>query len=212
MEMRRGLAAAFAVALAALAPRPAAAFGHLWEFTELYSNADGTVQFIEMHSDTSNENLLGIMFIRSTNGGQEFHFPTNLAGDTMNRRILIATSAFAAQPGAVTPDYIMPDGFLRPGGDKLTLWSEAGASGGPYPGAPELAWDSYTYSAGLLPLDGTSSINRNHAAITIAQNSPTNFAGESGSVTPVPEPATALGLGAGLAIFAAARRRLAPRA
>jgi serralysin len=211
MELRRGFAVA--VALAALAPRPAAAFGHLWEFTELYSNSDGCVQFIEMFSDTTQENTLSIMFIRSTNGAQDFHFGSNLAGNTLNRHILIATAAFAAQPGAVTPDYIMPDGFLRPGGDTLTLWNEGQAQGGPYPGLPELSWDTYTYAAGLLPLNGTSSIHRDHDLITLATNDPTNYAGQSGSVTPVPEPATAFGLGAGLAVLAAGRRRLAaPRA
>jgi serralysin len=209
MEMRRGirLAAVSAVALAALAPRSATAFGHLWEFGELYSNADGTVQFIELVSDVSGENGLSIMFIRSTNGGVDYHFSMNVVGDTMNKHVLIATAAFASQPGAVTPDYILPDGFLRSGGDTLSLWNEAQPGGGPYGSLPTLKWDTYTYAAGAIPTDGTNSLNRDHTTITTALNSPTNFAGQTGSVTPVPEPASGLLLGAGLAVVAAARRR-----
>src|SRR5262249_52650494 len=156
MEMRRGirLGASLAVALAALAPRPAAAFGHLWEFGELYSNADGTVQFIEMVSDVAGENGLALMFIRSTNGGVDYHFSMNLVGDTLNKHVLIATAAFASQPGAVTPDYILPDGFLRSGGDTLSLWNIP-FGGGPYGGVPSQQWDTYTYAARAIPTDRT---------------------------------------------------------
>lgn len=201
----RMLATALVAALAVLAPRPAAAFGHLWEFTEIFSNADGTVQFIEMHSDTLNENGLSSMFIRSTGTGREYHFATDLGGSTMGRRLLIATAAFAAQPGAVTPDYIMPDGFLRTTSDTLALWNEQIGVGGPYPPLPSTRWDILTY--GSLPTDGTNSLHRDHAPIATAVNSPTNYAGESGSITVVPEPASALLVGAGLAALAASRRR-----
>jgi|SRR5262245_35393963 len=207
MEMRRGarLVAALALAVAALAPRPAAAFGHLWDISEIYSNADGTVQFIEMASDVAGENSLSQLFLRSTGTGQEFHFPNDLAGSTMNRHLLVATAGFASQPGAVTPDYVMPDGFIRVQGDTLSFWSEGG--GAPPYGTPPVQWDTYTFGAGALPTDGTSSIQRDHGTITTGTNSPTNFAGQSGSLTAVPEPASAWLLGSGLAALALARRR-----
>src|SRR5512145_792764 len=110
-----------AIAASGVAPRSAAAFGHLWEFTELYSNADGTVQFIEMFSEVANENGLSATFLRSAANAQEFHFASNVVGSTAGRHLLIATAAFAAQPGAVTPDYVLPDAFFRVSGDTLTF-------------------------------------------------------------------------------------------
>jgi hypothetical protein len=152
------------------------------------------------------------MFIRSNGTGSEFHFATDLTGNTTGRRLLIATAAFAAQPGAVTPDYLMPDGFLRLTSDTLALWNEQLGAGGPYPPLPSTQWDTLTYGSGRLPTDGTNSLHRDHAPISIAVNSPTNYAGQSGSITPIPEPAAALLVGAGLAALAAARRERPRRA
>src|SRR4029453_10736045 len=121
---RRAGVFALVVAGSVAAPRPAAAFGHLWEISEVYSNADGTLQFVEFVSDVTNENLLSLMFLRSVENAQEFHFPSNLPGNTLNRHFLAATAAFAAQPGAVTPDYVIPDGFIRIQGDTLSFRSE----------------------------------------------------------------------------------------
>jgi len=189
-------------------PTPASAFGHLWEISEIFSNADGTIQFIEMVSESTGENLLSRMFLRSAETAQEFHFPGDLIGDTANRRLLVATTAFAAQPGAVTPDFLMPDGFLRIEGDTLTFWSEA-LPGGIYGGTPPVRWDSFAFGVGGLPIDGIHSIHRDHGIVEIAPNSPINFAGQAGSLT-VPEPASALLLGAGIAALGCARRRSTP--
>jgi len=136
----------------------------------------------------------------------DYHFSMNAVGNTMNKHVLIATAAFAPQPGAVTPDFILPDGFLRSGGDTLSLWNIP-FGGGPYGGIPSQQWDTYTYAAGAIPTDGTDSLNRDHAVITLATNSPTKFAGQSGSLAAVPEPASGVLLGAGLAALGAARRR-----
>src|SRR5262245_66392778 len=110
--MRRPLAAALALlvigVVAGAAPRRAGAFGHLWEITELYSNADGSVQFIELFSEYPSEPLVTGTFLRSAGNATNFDFPTDLSGSTLNRHLLVATAGFAAQPGAVTPDYVMP--------------------------------------------------------------------------------------------------------
>jgi hypothetical protein len=94
-----------------------------------------------------------------------FTFPTGLpSSGTANKRVLVATQGFAAL-GLVTPDYVVPNGFLPTNGGTLN-----------YAGVDQLTYTS-------LPTDGTNAIDRNGAMI---QNVATNFAGKSGSVTPVP--------------------------
>jgi hypothetical protein len=204
--MQRPLAAAIAglVALAAAgtAPRPALAFAHLWEITEVYSNADGSVQFVELFSELPAETALTATFLRSAGNAQDFQFPTDLSGSTLNRHLLVATAAFAAQPGAVTPDYVMPDAFLRTSGDTLGFWTDGSYF------FPAQLWNSFAFGGATpLPLDGIHSLARDHTATAIASavNSPTNFAGQAGSL--VPEPASAALLGAGLAALSLRARR-----
>jgi hypothetical protein len=192
-----------------LAPHRAEAFGHLWEFTEVFSNADGTIQFIEMFSDAPDETALSLMFVRSGGNLQEFHFPGDVVGSTLNRRLLVATAGFASLPGAVTPDFVMPDSFIRISGDTLSFWSEG--SGLPYP-VPELLWDSFAFGGGTpLPTDGMRSLVRDHGStlITAAVNSPSNYSGQTGML--VPEPASGSLLAAGLLALASIRTRRSAR-
>jgi hypothetical protein len=205
--MRRSIAVAISVLsatfLGGFAARPASAFGHLWDITEVYSDGDGTVQFIEMFTNVDLENELSQTFLLSAL--HQFNFPTDLVGSTANRHLLVATAAFASQPGAVTPDYVMPDSFIRTTGDTLSFWSE----GVPPYGFP-VQWDVFSFggSAPSLPTDGVDSLHRAFGSSTIASgpNSPTNFSGQVGSL--VPEPGSAWLLGAGLAAVALQRRRM----
>src|SRR4030095_5128358 len=87
-------------------------------------------------------------------------------GNTAFKRVLIATAGFRAL-GIVTPDYVLPNGFIPLANGTLDY---AGADIVPY---------------GTLPTDGTSAIDRNGAII---QNKATNFYGQSGSVTAAPPP------------------------
>ena len=195
-----------AVAATSVAPLRAEAFGHLWEFTEVFSNADGSIQFIEMFSDTTSENALSAMFVRSGANLQEFHFPGDVTGSTMDRHLLIATAGFAAIPGAVAPDFVMPDSFIRIIGDTLTFWNEDQGGSPPY-FLPSLLWDTFAVGAGALPTDGTHSLVRDHGStlITAEVNSPSNYAGQSGML--VPEPASASLLAAGLLALTSIRSR-----
>lgn len=147
-------------------PQLALAKAHLWRFTEVFSNADRSVQFIEMFvfdpAGTAEVNLAGFQL---TSNSDTFVFPNNLPNEnTFHKWILLATPAFASLPGAPTPDYEIPAGFFDPAGDELRYG---------------LLFDIWTLPAGAVPTDGIHSYLRNGS---IAVNSPNNFAGVAGSI------------------------------
>jgi hypothetical protein len=159
-----------ALVLAEATARPAQAFFHLWRFTEVFSTADGNVQFIELAVSNNGENFAQGATITSASTGRVFTFPENLVGNTANKRLLIATSGFGALAGAVTPDYTLPStDFFNPAGDTLTLFLGFNI-------------DSRTYAS--VPTDGVTS--RHFPSNTLAANSPTNYLGNAGSVNVVP--------------------------
>jgi hypothetical protein len=144
---------------------------HLFRINEIYSSADGTIQFVEIRESTGSdfESFWQGQTLMSNLGStvRTFTFPSNLPStQTASRSVLIATPGFAAAAG-VTPDFVVPAPFLFPGGGTIN-----------YAGV-----DTVTY--GPLPTDGTSSIDRNGARATAT---PTNFAGQSGSLAPAPPP------------------------
>ncbi|MCB9723046.1 MAG: hypothetical protein H6748_03255 [Spirochaetaceae bacterium] len=164
--MRTALRQALPILLlgvAALAPAlQARADHHSWRFEELFSTPDGSVQFIEMRATTDGHDQLQGHTI--TSGGNVFTFPSNLPdAATAGRRLLIATAAFAALAGAPTPDFLMSEDFF-------------GASGTPIVYAGGL--DSGSLPS--FPNDGVTSVNRTPP--TLQANSPTNFAGVTGSI------------------------------
>jgi hypothetical protein len=158
---------------------PANATFHLWYINEMYSNADGSVQFVEMKAAASGQQFIRGHTIRSTAGGttHSYTFPTDLPGDSAEgsgdpgygyggyggemvyKTFLIATQGFAAG-STVTPDFVVPNGFLFPAGGTLVFGEGAD-----------------TLSHGALPSDGRS-MTRDRV-ITAA--SPTNFAGVTGA-------------------------------
>src|SRR5688500_10590222 len=95
------------------APAAGATF-HLWAMNELYSNADGTIQFLEMTAITGGQQFLNGHILVSTSPGQQnraFAFNRDLPGDSGGKRMLIATQGFATL-GIVTPDFVVPNGFF----------------------------------------------------------------------------------------------------
>lgn len=169
----RLLAAVVFVALVSI-PTSAHAGSHLWRINELFSNADGTVQFIELKEccGANNENGLSNKIVHSVSTGLAFTFPSNLPGGTANKTLLLATAAFAAAPGAPTPDHIIPDGLIDMTGDTI-WWGQA------------QNYDSFTFSGGQMPVDGVQSMevtNFNTDAFVTGANTPTNFAGGTGSI------------------------------
>jgi hypothetical protein len=155
---------------------------HTFQIEQMYSNADGSVQFVVLHESQgmNGENFLGGQVLTSTHMGvtKTYIFPTNLPGGSMycdgyygcytnasptaNSRVLIGTAGFAAL-NLVAPDYVIPNGFLPTDGGTVM-----------YGGAP----DQITFSS--LPTDGTNALFRSGMSLP---NVATNFAGTSGSVT-----------------------------
>jgi hypothetical protein len=141
---------------------------HLWFINQLYSNADGTVQYVELMAFSSDQQFIAGHTITSTQGAasHSFTFATNLPGNTATstgfKSMLIGTQGFAAL-GIVTPDYVVPNGFLFTTNGRVNY-----AEGS----------DSLSYAA--LPADGSLALNRGGST---GVNSPMNFAGQSGMVT-----------------------------
>ncbi len=152
-----------AIVTGLLAASPAMAAHHLWRFTEAYSNATGTVQFVELFCTANSENALGAWTV--TQGANTFNFVTNLPSSaTANTSILLATANFGSLVGGVTPDYTIPAHFLNTAGGTLTYASGV---------------DVWNY--GALPTDGYNSLKRDG---TTSANNPTNFGGQTGLVNP----------------------------
>jgi hypothetical protein len=153
---------------------------HLWAVTELYSSADGSVQFIKLTNNSSfgTENFLGGHVITCTGApgvSNTFTFPTNLpAISTVNKTFLIGTSNLASVPGGVTPDYVFTNAgpflFLNTGSTNTV-----GIIGSVEPVA------AYTN----LPTDGVSSLMGLSSSLVVATNSPRNFSDQTNSIVPV---------------------------
>jgi hypothetical protein len=184
---------ALAVALGMLASTSAMAGHHSWDFTEAFSNADGSVQYVEIFCPVNGEAGLGPFTLTSTTN--TLNFVTNLStSTTMNTWVLVATSNFSGLAGGITPDYIVPANFFPVGGGTFN-----------YAGGADI------WNYGAVPTDGVNALQRNGST---AVNSPRNFAGASGSVNlagGVPAaPKWGIALLIGLMLFAASgilRRR-----
>ena len=182
-----------------LAPLSASARFHLWQITEVYSNADGSVQFIEAEvvNPTDNENLTAGKHLTSST--TDYTIPSDLTTTTVTHYLLFATPAFASQPGctSVTPDFTLAGpNFMSTVGADLINFANV---------------NNFSYTGGELPTDGVNSLNEpyNSNVRSTAANSPTNYAGQT---CQLPEPAGWLGMLAGTgAVFALARGRGRPR-
>jgi hypothetical protein len=155
------------------ASAPAADPFFYWHFSELYSNADGSVQFIELEC---NPGLAGEIFssgamFHSTATGKSLTLTQNLSGSTLSKKLLLATPGFTSIPGAVPPDFPtfpLPAGFFDPEGDFITLYHHG------------LLDSRRILPANPVPTDGVMS--RVYPSDTVETNSPTNFSGQTGSI------------------------------
>jgi hypothetical protein len=160
-----------AAALSILVPAAQASF-HTFQIEQIYSSADGAIQFVVLHESEGldAENLLGGRKLTVVHGSttRTFTFDHDLGGSSMLyegvptafRRVLVASASMAAL-GIITPDYVMPDGFLPTDGGTLDYASV----------------DQVTFAS--LPTDGSSAYFRTGR---IDANRASNFAGQSASV------------------------------
>ena len=162
--MRMAIGALAGAACLGMAGAPAMAGSHTWDIGEIFSNADGTIQFIELkNGNTAGEIFLGGLSV--TSNTNSFTFPAHLVGPTNNKTILLATAGFAAL-GGPAPDHIIVDNFFSTSGDTITYH----------------IYDTVSFIAGQLPTDGCQSLNRVGASLVPGTNSPKNYAGVTGTV------------------------------
>jgi hypothetical protein len=159
----RSSALRFLLAGAALLwAQAAGASFHLVSITEVYSDASGNVQYVVLQANAGSQQFLAGHKITTAQGTstRSFTFPANLPGDTAGRKFLIATQAFA-DLGLVTPDYVVPNGFL--------FLTNATVN---YAGVSQLSY-------GSLPADGIHAVD---ALGNVVKTAPTNFAGASAAI------------------------------
>lgn len=149
---------------------------HTWDVNEVFSNADGSIQFIELRENNGTPNETGVGNQTLSSNTQSFNMGAGaVAAPTSNKHFLIATAGFAALPGAPTPDVIIPAGlvpFFATSGDTISYGTI----------------DSWAF--GTVPTNGSDSLDRTTG---VGPNSPTNFAGDTGSVDATPPPAVSAG-------------------
>ena len=153
---------------------------HVWDIVEAFSSSDGSVQFVEMFSTINNQHLANTQNGVISSSANSFAFPTDLPSSaTANERFLVGTSSYdllaQSDPNVPLPDYVVVDNFFSTAGDTLELkWFTTSV------------FDSITFTGVDLPTDGTNSLNHAFGDPTntffSATNSPTNFAGDTGSV------------------------------
>lgn len=198
----------------------AVAAQHLWHVKEVFTNASGSVQFIEMFDSNLGEGFVGGFTLTANSDGniKTFRFPGNTSDtfNTSNHSLLIATSGFGSLPGAVTTDFTFDQSaapnspfvgpFFNPNATNITI-TFSGSN------------DSMVFTGAALPKNGVNSLTDSGAFgnppgspnIGAGTNSPTNFNGTSGSVNLVPEPTTLMFvLSWGLSLLAMRGRRQQP--
>src|SRR5438105_8662865 len=139
----------------------ALAGSHLWRINEVFSNASGTIQFIELKECCGDNFETGVNGHTMTSNTRSYVIPGSaLPPTTALKSLLFATPAFAALPGAPTPDFVFPASsvpFFSINGDTISY----------------VPWDVMTFGAGALPTDGVHSLAPGG---NIACNSPKNVA------------------------------------
>ena len=158
---------------------------HTWDVREVFSNASGTIQYIELFDAGAGGLEVGVGNGSLTSVGQSHTWANGaVAPPTNGKSYLIASASFAALPGAPTPDVIIPANklpFFNVNGDTIGF---AGVN---------------SWAFGAVPTNGTNSLNR----ITgVGANTPKNYAGTQGNVNAAPPPVPSASFWTRAALFA----------
>ena len=151
--MLRSIRALVAAGLLLALTTGARAAAPSFEIDQVYSNADGSVQYVILRESAGQNGQNGFkgLTLTATQGARvsTFTFPTDLPSATTARRsVLIATAGYAAlaatqaEFAAAPPDYVVPVRFLPTAGGTIDF---AGA-------------DTFSYDA--LPGDGIAALYR----------------------------------------------------
>ena len=162
--------------LALIWPSLASANHHQWIITELFSNADGTVQFVELVGVADGEPAITGFTIDTSPTGTTGSIMTSasLAGPPIGssnngQYYLVGTVGYATLAAAQNeppPDATLPDDFLELGADTVR-----------YAG---IATSDVAYSGSELPTNGIDSLDVENPTGTT--NTPQNSSGDMGSI------------------------------
>ena len=157
------------------AGRAEAAF-HLWEIRQIYSNADGSVQYIKLFNPSGGEEFVQGRTIHTyRDGGQDrksYTFPSNLdtgGESTAGRYMLLATGPIEG----VEPDFVIPANFIPVEFDETGTFD-----------MEDMAWASpfniLTYDS--IPVDGFRSLDQHGDVVEPA--TVRNFANDTAELSP----------------------------
>jgi len=83
-----------------------------WHVNEIYSNADGSVQFIMLSTGTRGDPPPGGQNLVASNGTETHSFTFPLFSDYPNVPVILVGTQSFANLKLVAPDFIVPDGFV----------------------------------------------------------------------------------------------------
>ena len=149
-----------------------------WKIQEVYSTANGNVQFVKLFAALDGQNSLNGQTLTYTSGGNVVHsvtFDHSLVGSTANQTILIGTASLKTLYG-VKPDYLIPPGFLSVGAANTINYANA---------SDVVALTSLP-TDGVKSLDGLTTTSSSAATAILPQAKPKNFGGQSTTVTGPP--------------------------
>jgi hypothetical protein len=135
------------------------------------------VQFVELFTTEPFETALANHTLEANSDGAVVTvvLDHNVAFPTSNKRLLFATAGFDALTGGVAPDYTLPANFFNPNALNISIiWAHG--------------TDTAAFAGAALPKDGVNSLRDANTtpggpdSFVTGPNSPTNFAGASGSV------------------------------